>query len=325
MNKIITKVNINLFEGIFDQSFELKDGLNLISGENGTGKTSVLGFISDNLNKAEVIKKNTSDDLNVTSFSPKRSAEKQQAQQAYRVVNQDPNISENTLNQLRQRINDNHYQQIRSIAEILTLACDKQTNLGNITKENAALFVKEEYNKVLKSIFVNYDLILKWDNTEKTYIIKIKKFNREIDLSKLSSGENALVSLLFNIYFVKDNTDIYLIDEPEVHLNWILEEMLFKFLFKFSLENTKQVIVVTHSRVSFKPDYKDSTKYFIWDKEKIVISDTASENLTTLLGGELTQIIESFDSDTPLVYVEDSNHKIILDLIAKKKNQKIIL
>ncbi len=323
MAKFIKKVQIRLFDLIFVQSLELKEGLNIISGENGTGKTALLSFVSDNVNNPNVVEKEPNDSLNLISFSPKRSAEKQQAQQAYRIINQDPNISQNTLNQLKQKINDNQYQQIRSVAEILNLACEKKTNAGNIDKITAASIIKIEFDAILKSVFLDYELDLVWDSKEKYYSIKIKKYGKEIELTNLSSGENAIVALLFNIYYVKDDSDVYLIDEPEVHLNWILEEKLFSFLGAFSKEHGKQIIVVTHSRICFRSEYKDAVKFFSWEREKIVLSNTASDKLKELLCGEITQLIESFDAGTPIVYVEDEAQKIVVDNLATRKSVKV--
>ena len=42
MNLFIEKVRISQFGGVFDQEINFTNGLNIISGENGTGKTRLL-------------------------------------------------------------------------------------------------------------------------------------------------------------------------------------------------------------------------------------------------------------------------------------------
>jgi len=45
--------------------------------------------------------------------------------------------------------------------------------------------------------------------------------------------------LIFALFYGKDLVQVYLIDEPEIHLNWQLEEKLFEFLNWFSNEYKK--------------------------------------------------------------------------------------
>lgn len=48
MGRYIEKISLNIFDGRFNEEIHFKDGLNLISGENGTGKTNLLTLLQTN-------------------------------------------------------------------------------------------------------------------------------------------------------------------------------------------------------------------------------------------------------------------------------------
>ncbi len=60
-----------------------------------------------------------------------------------------------------------------------------------------------------------------------------KNRNVEFPIEALSMGEQEVLSLILSVNTSRENVDVYLIDEPEVHLNWHLEERLFAFLDDF--------------------------------------------------------------------------------------------
>ena len=48
-------------------------------------------------------------------------------------------------------------------------------------------------------------------------------------IEALSLGETSILALALNVYTTRNSNDVYLIDEPEIHLNWHLEQQLFEF------------------------------------------------------------------------------------------------
>ena len=92
--------------------------------------------------------------------------------------------------------------------------------------------------------------------------IRLKKNDNELSIESLSLGEQEIMSLVINLYASRDANNVFLIDEPEIHLNWHLKEKLFQFLDWFCDEYEKQIIIATHSRVAFTSRFIDRTQFF---------------------------------------------------------------
>ena len=69
---IIKLKNINLLSGLLIGEMSFQNGLNIVSGENGTGKTKLLQLIK--MGTKEYANSNTN---RIVIFNPKRNAEKQ--------------------------------------------------------------------------------------------------------------------------------------------------------------------------------------------------------------------------------------------------------
>lgn len=324
MSNYIKQIKINLWSGVLSQDVDFNDGLNLISGTNGTGKSQLLNWIAGHRgNNGEVIFSDPSARKDVIVFSPKRNAQKVLVESLQTQFGYDRGKQAQAIQQiLNQQIQDQDFQSIKSIAEYLVESAELLVNKSTHVKNDAAKVVKEEYEKILQKIF-NYKLIFSWDSEASKYQSQVVKNNKSLALNALSAGENAIISLVFAIYFSRDFTDVYLIDEPEVHLNWSLEEKLFDFLDNFCTDYGKQVITVTHSRVIALDKFRSRSKFLSWNNENILINDNFTPEMISDLAGDTVRIIQGITTKQKLIYVEDESHKTIIDEIGKVLNLDI--
>lgn len=317
MRNYIKKVNINSLSGKFIQSPELLSDLNIISGANGSGKTDFLRFIQRNISNSAIIEVYNAERLALASFNPKRNAQKVLAESAYQLIRQDANAEQNALNVfLNQQIQDDSFQTIKSISEYLILSAEKLVDKDGKTRDESTQIIQREYQGILQRIF-DYQIDLSWSVVDRRYDSGIVKSGDALKFNQLSSGENALISLIFAIYYSKESIDVYLVDEPEIHLNWQLEEKLFEFLDWFAKEHRKQLIVVTHSRACFIKPFSEYTQFFMWADGQITIKQKPDTNLLASLSGDIVKIIDGITVEERLVFVEDKRQKEVLEKISK--------
>lgn len=302
-------------------------GLNLISGANGTGKTKLLQqIVRTNTPQGNQVRQgarftlscSTNQKFTVSAFSPQRSAQKQAVEQAVQQFRSDPNVKQSTLNSiLNHAIHDNGFQQLKSISEYFVYAAeDFVVSDGDTTKNQAAeralQFFRQGVQKVL-----NYDVEFKYDADKKNYRLNFEKSGNPLAPSELSHGENAVLVLVCALIYSKDDTDVFLIDEPELHLNWSLEAKLFEFFDWFCNEYTKQIIAVTHSRAVFLEQFSDASIFFDFDElGNFSIKKQPSKMLIEQLSGDITKIFEGVTVSSRLVYVEDATTKAVVEALA---------
>jgi hypothetical protein len=295
-----------LLDGRFTQEIAFSSGLNIIAGANGACKTKLLEYIQLNKsNNATVELSIPGQNVIIAQFSPKRNAQKVLMEQAQQLVRQDINAEQNALNAfINQQLQDDNIQTIKSISEYLTLSSEKIVDQGNKTKEQATEEIKQKYQEVLSKVF-DYKINLSWDSSRRRYISNISKNGDNLEFNQLSSGENAIISLVFAVFYVKDTADIYLIDEPEIHLNWLLEEKLFGFFDWFAQTYNKQIIIVTHSRACFIKPYVDFAQFFVWENGNTVIKNKPDQGLIEALSGDIVKVVNGITAEDKLIYVEE--------------------
>jgi len=226
-NPYIESIAVNLFGGIFNQEIKLTNGLNILSGENGTGKTQLINQLKAGSNRKFYNGKNTN---NIVVFNPLRNAEKRtQEQIAQRLRSQDLSLKKINETLRGFAIDDWHLAVYHSFGEIFVLTYEDLLLNGNITVENAINQVKEDFNQVLRNVFPQYEIVAGWQ--DKQLDLKIKKQeNIEIKIDELSRGESEVLALLFNIYANRDQEDIFLIDEPVLFEASIISDANFTFI-----------------------------------------------------------------------------------------------
>ena len=79
------------------------------------------------------------------------------------------------------------------------------------------------------------------------FIIKSNYEDREIDIEKLSSGEQNELIIFYNLLFKTSNNDIVLIDEPEISLHIAWQQQLINDLKEIAKETGISLLISTHS------------------------------------------------------------------------------
>lgn len=301
--------------GVLQGRIEFSSGLNIISGENGTLKTRLLQAIKSGSHELYTPTTN----IRIQAISPKRNSERRAAEviiQHFRQNNRtwDANVSE----RLGSQINDASYDNYASLGELFYLLFDHRSKDGGDRKTHMANLAKE-MNTVINKVFPHYELLAEWDESLGAPRIKMRKGNSvEFPIESLSLGELEVLSLIMSINQGRDHIDVYLIDEPEVHLNWHLEERLFTFLADFCETYSKQAIVVTHSRVIFKQRFLKNVQFLFWDdRGHIQWRNELSIEQRTRLAGDAIEIVALSDFSKPTFFVEDSAHTEVLSQLAK--------
>lgn len=322
MSTYIKFVTINILDWKFNQNITFNSGLNIIAGTNGVWKTKLLNHISANYSNHDVVVTEWWIIRPIISFSPKRNPAKTQIAQAVQQAKNDPNIHANALSAIMQYIQDDWFQTIKGVSEYLAINSEKLES-EDIKKSEATNQTQMEYNEILKQIFENYSIIYQYNIEDKLYDLKLTKDEFNFPIEQLSAWENAILSLVFAIYFSRNDTDVYIIDEPEIHLNRQLEEKLFKFLDEFAIKYEKQIIIVTHSRVAFIQPYLKKTQFLSRNEGNIIISSQPNQKLIDQMAGDIVKIIWWITTSEKMIYCEDKAHFDILSEISKKASKDL--
>lgn len=311
-NSYIESISVNLFNGVFNSEIKFKNGLNLISGENGTGKTQLIKQL-----KSSEDRKFFSDILTnrIVVFNPLRNAEKKtQEEIVQKLRSQDMSIKKINEALKGYAINDSELTHYNSFGEVFVLAYEDLIDSRRISKEKAIQKTSEEFNKILKQVFPQYEIIGEWRD-KKLHLEVKKQEGFMIPIQSLSRGESEVFALLFNIYANRNDEDIFLIDEPELHLNWDLERGLFKFLNWFCKKFKKQIIAATHSRVVFEPEFIPKTQFLVWENGQIVVKNKPTDSIKEKIGGDALQLVTALDINKVVFYVEDKTQKQVVEFL----------
>jgi hypothetical protein len=323
MSNRICSANLNIFNETLRVEMFFSPGLNIISGENGTLKTQVLHALKNGY----AVAKDPTKSLRIQAISPKRNSERRtfdQISQLFRSQNKtwESDVSE----RLASQVNLTGFNTYPSLADLYYLLFTHRCKDGE-NQKNHMKAVADEFNLAIQTVFPNYKIVAAWDDARGMPQPKVSKNGNEpIEISSLSIGELEVLSLLMNLATNVDNVDAYLIDEPEVHLNWHLEERLFTFLDELCENKGKQAIVVTHSRVIFKEKFYSKSQFLSWgDDNKIRVDRTLSYEKLRHLAGDAVEIVGLGDFKKPTFFVEDQVHSDFVQALATHLNKDVAI
>lgn len=315
----IKSINVNLFNGKFNQIIEFTPHLNILSGVNGTGKTWVLKLLKQGSNVTIEPSDIQFNQVKVIALSPKRNAEKRNIQSLILSI-RNTNLVSKLQELLNKQIRDETYDPYPSFAELFCLKFEKLKSINFDSKTQQQIlddFTNEVNENVIKICFPGYTLSPQWNENSDSLDLKIyKEFAKDyVAIENLSTGEQELLSLVFNIYLMREEVDVFLIDEPEIHLNWTLEQNLFDFLVEFSERYNKQIIVSTHSRIIFYPEFVNKITYLVWENGEIMVKKEVPKDYKEKIAGESVALLTIAKSQRKTIFVEDDEHEITIQTL----------
>jgi len=311
MANYVQSADLNVQNGLFVATMSFLPGLNLLSGENGTLKTKVLHA----LKTGGVRSHDPTSPCRRQAVSPKRNAQRRAYQQVYDQFRRDKKSLDTVINE--RNINDTAFEDYPALGDLFYVVNDDLCKDGGDQIERMKK-AASEFNSVIRRIFPHYELIAEWSKATGTPAIELLK-NRitRVPLEGLSLGEQEILSLAMNIFSSRHRYEVFLIDEPEVHLNWHLEEKLFEFLDDLCDEHGNQMIVVTHSRVVFKQRFFPKTQFLCWnDQGKVSCGKDITPEQRRRIAGDAIEIIQLGSFTRPTFFVEDHHHVTVIEELA---------
>ena len=314
-NRIGT-ARVALLDGVLDQEFHFEEGLNILAGENGTLKTKVLTYIKD---QASVMRHDRETAIRVEAISPKRNHDLRTTEQILSALKQSGRTWDKLLTELTNlKMNDKTFARYPSFGELFYSVYEDVCRSGG-NRQSAMQDVVRSFNAVIARIFPDYEVIATWDDEKGNPVLRITKGKSvSFPLDGLSLGESEVLAVALNLYAFRESYDVYLIDEPENHLNWHLESMLFAYFSWFCETYGKQLIVATHSRAVFRNDFLRRTRFLEWTSEgSITILEVPSDQVRERLAGEAVSIIQMGEFPRTTFFVEDQAHENTLKVLSE--------
>jgi len=322
MRNFIVSAKVDVLGGLLRGTMEFLPGLNIISGENGTLKTQLLQA----LRSGAGVQAHLPVGLRMQTFSPKRNSERRASEAILQFFRQNNRTWESNVNErIGAQINTSGFDNYPSLGDLYYLLFEHRCKDGSDRTAHMKALTGE-FNDVIQSVFPHYRLQAHWDTTLGAPRIGMCKHGHvEFPIEGLSMGEQEVLSLILSIHTGRDNVDVYLIDEPEVHLNWHLEERLFGFLDDFCDAAAKQAIVVTHSRTIFKPRFFPKAQFLRWgDDQRVTWGKDLTPQQRSRLAGDAIEIVALGDFTRPTLFVEDHAHAHVVKTLAGTYGANVI-
>lgn len=154
-------------------------------------------------------------------------------------------------------------------------------------------------------------------NSYTTVAIDEVGFSEGFDFEEISSGSKQILTLITQIVLAKDNTDLLLIEEPELHLHPSAERKIFNLIDDVvTEEGGPQVIISTHSEVFV--DLSKANSIVRVDRNQETgrtsiqgIGDREVDDVLMDLGYEKSELFQS----SVVVFVEGRSDQRILEEI----------
>ncbi|WP_346234546.1 AAA family ATPase [Lysinibacillus telephonicus] len=269
--KKIKNIEIENFRSLKDRKFELGDYITVVSGKNGTMKSTLMGLIAhpfDSIGKSEdpFGNKLKTDFSDVFNFSVKYDIEKYKYYISLqlsddRILREPVNLYYNKSDSRFRLVpsgrnkGDGNFPLNTSFINLKRLFPMVDTNskpINSITYSNAELtFIADFYSKLLqKQSFSSVEAIA--DTSIKS---TLGPANSYYDYESISSGEDNLGHIINKLLgFMRNLTSsnnlsngILCIDEFEASLHPVVQVRLFNFLLNWARKYNVQIILSTHS------------------------------------------------------------------------------
>lgn len=241
---------------------DLDPKINIVVGQNGFGKTTMLNLIRAVLMKDEKFLKATKAQIKITTTAGEMFFDGKQVvhrppfggyenMNCFHYLNtfDVPASKKSSLSQLGISLDSILYQRSDSVFSF------SDYRLKMLTDLKAAVKIQERIDKffeVINMLFASTDK--KIAINEKNRVI-FKKGKITMEMDRLSAGEKQILLLLFTLFLMEDKPTVLLLDEPEISLHIEWQDRLISLM--QDLNPNCQIILTTHSPNIFADGWED--------------------------------------------------------------------
>jgi predicted ATPase len=322
MATFVAAADVNILNGLLAGVIPFQKGLNIIVGENGTLKTKLLQEIKSGHFRAS---EGAPALLRIQAISPKRNSERRTAETLIQTLRQQNKTFDAYIQERGgAQIVDATFQNYPSLGELFFFVFERRSRDGGSQKDHMDS-VTADLNSVMQEVFPDYKLMADWSTAMGAPRLRVfKRGSIEVPIDALSLGEQEVLSLITNLYASRESYDVYLIDEPEVHLNWHLEDRLFEYFDNFADRYGKQIIVATHSRAIFTERLLPKAIFLYWNAEgRIQFGKEIPSDQRRRIAGEAIEIIKIGQLPSRTFFVEDDEHAAVIKAISTTLNSQV--
>jgi predicted ATPase len=315
----ISAVELDLLNGALVGQLKFHENFNIIVGENGTGKTRLLEHIKNQRNTLTLGGADqTAQPLRIQVINPKRNMERKTSEALFTEFRRQTKTPEQQT--AEQSVNWSSFAAYPTFGDLYFSRYETLARLPSRTPQQNMEQVTAELNAVVIQIFEKYKIQATWMEAQGRPNVQIAKNNSRtvVDLEALSTGEQEILSLAAYLTQSVGKYDVFLVDEPKVHLNWSLEKKLFEFLELFAFENNIQLIIVSHSRAALQSKYRKYCSFLMWtDANTVSITKELSHEQSLLIAGEALDLLVQTRNDIVRFVVEDEAQKLYIQALGK--------
>jgi predicted ATP-binding protein involved in virulence len=138
-----------------------------------------------------------------------------------------------------------------------------------------------------KTFFANLEGLYLCDLVDEVRVVVRKKNGARVRFTQLSEGEQQLLTVLGLLLFTQDDDVLYLLDEPDTHLNPVWTYDYLKLLQENIRADKGQLIIATHNPLMIGSLYKNQVRILTQEDNRIVSSEPEYDPIGVGLEGLL--------------------------------------
>ena len=240
----------------------LDKNVNIVVGQNGFGKTTMLNLIRAVLTKDDKFIKQLKANIKVTTnvgemyydgkqvvHTPQYGGFESPSCFHYVSTFDVPASKKSNLSQLGIALDSVIYQRTDSVYSF------SDYRLGMLKDLRTALAKQERIDKFFAMINLLFETTGKSIEIDDKNKVIFRKKNYTIPLERLSAGEKQMLLLLFTLFLMEDKPNVLLLDEPEISLHIEWQDKLVGLMNE--LNPNCQIIMTTHSPNIFADGWED--------------------------------------------------------------------
>ncbi len=285
--------------------------ITIITGINGSGKTSLLDFIYDVFKKQNItlangesyIKIEDNDLFENSNFSDNEYILTSEFLKQTR-THFNKKLSDKIIYYKAKKDNENAKKQISDFIDELIYERD-------IRSSQAYSELRELLNHTLR----NLQLEVEFSMLDKNKEIYFRNATSErIKLKELSGGEREIITKIFPLYISNVKNSVILIDEPEgsLHPNW--QNEIVNLYMEVAKKNNNQIIIATHSPfIVSAAEKKEYLKILKKEENSIKVIDNSINTFGKKVDEILLEIFRVNGLRTPLIEqkIKKLNHLLL--------------